>query len=302
MEQSSEKSLDFEPPTDLPRLPRRRSDSSKYDYGRVVIVAGSRGMAGAAALSSMAALRSGAGLVEVIVPESIQATVAGFDPCVMTHSLPEDSEGRLALSALAQIHERCTRADVVALGPGLGRSEGLVGIVHDLWKTLPMPVVVDADALWALAQDSEWQKVEHAGPKVLTPHAGELQYLHGDNPSRSKSRPRKDLEFAATRLAQEAGIVIVLKGPASLITDGRTNTHNETGNPGMATAGTGDVLTGIIAALVSQQLSVFNAARLGVWIHGAAGDAASVECGEYSLTASQVIGCLPIPIKRCVPT
>ena len=302
MEQSSEKSLNFEPPTDLPRLPRRRSDSSKYDYGRVVIVAGSRGMAGAAALSSMAALRSGAGLVEVIVPESIQATVAGFDPCVMTHSLPEDSEGRLALSALAQIHERCTRADVVALGPGLGRSEGLVGIVHDLWKTLPMPVVVDADALWALAQDSEWQKVEHAGPRVLTPHAGELQYLLGDNPSRSKSRPRKDLEFAATRLAQEAGIVIVLKGPASLITDGRTNTHNETGNPGMATAGTGDVLTGIIAALVSQQLSVFNAARLGVWIHGAAGDAASVECGEYSLTASQVIGCLPIPIKRCVPT
>ena len=302
MEQSSEKSLDFEPPTDLPRLPRRRSDSSKYDYGRVVIVAGSRGMAGAAALSSMAALRSGAGLVEVIVPESIQATVAGFDPCVMTHSLPEDSEGRLALSALAQIHERCTRADVVALGPGLGRSEGLVGVVHDLWKTLPMPVVVDADALWALAQDSEWQKVEHAGPKVLTPHAGELQYLLGDNPSRSKSRPRKDLEFAATRLAQEAGIVIVLKGPASLITDGRTNTHNETGNPGMATAGTGDVLTGIITALVAQQLSIFDAARLGTWIHGAAGDAASVECGEYSLTASQVIGCLPIPIKRCVPT
>ena len=302
MEQSSEKSLNFEPPTDLPRLPRRRSDSSKYDYGRVVIVAGSRGMAGAAALSSMAALRSGAGLVEVIVPESIQATVAGFDPCVMTHGIPEDSEGRLALSALAQIHERCTRADVVALGPGLGRSEGLVGVVHDLWKTLPMPVVVDADALWALAQDSEWQKVEHAGPKVLTPHAGELQYLLGDNPSRSKSRPKKDLEFAATRLAKEAGIVIVLKGPASLVTDGTTNTHNETGNPGMATAGTGDVLTGIITALVAQQLSIFDAARLGTWIHGAAGDAASIECGEYSLTASQVIGCLPISIKRCVAT
>ncbi len=302
MEQSSEKSLNFEPPTDLPRLPRRRSDSSKYDYGRVVIVAGSRGMAGAAALTSMAALRSGAGLVEVIVPESIQTTVASFDPCVMTHGLPEDSEGRFALSALAQIHKRCTKADVVALGPGLGRSDGLVGIVHDLWKTLPMPVVVDADALWALAQDSEWQKVEHAGPRVLTPHAGELQYLLGDNPSRSKSRPRKDLEFAATRLAQEAGIVIVLKGPASLVTDGRTNTHNETGNPGMATAGTGDVLTGIITALVSQQLSIFNAARLGAWIHGAAGDAASIECGECSLTASQVIGCLPISIKRCVAT
>ncbi|MBT6641911.1 MAG: NAD(P)H-hydrate dehydratase [Planctomycetaceae bacterium] len=302
MEQSSEKSLDFEPPTDLPRLPRRLSDSSKYDYGRVVIVAGSRGMAGAAALSSMAALRSGAGLVEVIVPESIQATVAGFDPCVMTYGLPEDSEGRFALSALAHIHKRCKRADVVALGPGLGRSDDLVAIVHDLWKTLSMPAVIDADALWALAQNSEWQKVKHAGVRVLTPHAGELQYLLGDNPSRRLSHPRKDLEHAAIRVAKEAGVVIVLKGSASLVTDGTTSTHNKTGNPGMATAGTGDVLTGIITALVGQQLSAFDAARLGVWIHGVAGDAASIECGEYSLTASQVIGCLPIPIKRCVAT
>ena len=300
MEQSSEKSLDFEPPADLPRLPRRQSDSSKYDYGRVVIVAGSRGMAGAAALSAMAALRSGAGLVEVIVPESIQATVASFDPCVMTHGLPEDDEGRFALSALAQIHKRCTRADVVALGPGLGRSDALVEIVHDLWKTLSLPAVIDADALWALAQDSEWQKVEHAGPRVLTPHAGELQYLLGDNPSRRLSHPRKDLEHAATRLAEEAGVVIVLKGPASLVTDGTASTHNETGNPGMASAGTGDVLTGIITAMVAQQLSIFDAARLGTWIHGAAGDVACIESGEYSLTASQVINSLSIPLMRCV--
>ena len=300
MEQSSEKSLDFEPPADLPRLPRRQSDSSKYDYGRVVIVAGSRGMAGAAALSSMAALRSGAGLVEVIVPESIQATVAGFDPCVMTHGLPEDIEGRFALSALAHIHKRCKRADVVALGPGLGRSDDLVAIVHDLWKTLSMPAVIDAEALWALAQNSEWQKVKHAGVRVLTPHAGELQYLLGNNPSRRVSQPRKDLEHAATRLAEEAGVVIVLKGPASLVTDGTASTHNETGNPGMATAGTGDVLTGIITALVGQQLSAFDAARLGTWIHGAAGDVACSECGEYSLTASQVINSLSVPIMRCV--
>ena len=300
MEQSSEKLPDFEPPTDLPRLPRRQSDSSKFDYGRVVIVAGSRGMAGAAALSSMAALRSGAGLVEVIVPDSIQTTVASFDPCLMTHGLPEDNEGRFALSALAHIHKRCKRADVVALGPGLGRSDALVEIVHDLWQTLSVPAVIDADALWALAQNTEWQKVKHAGVRVLTPHAGELQYLLGDNPSRRLSQPRKDLEHAAIRLAKEVGVVIVLKGPASLVTDGTTNTYNETGNPGMATAGTGDVLTGIITALVAQQLGIFDAARLGTWIHGAAGDAARIECGEYSLTASQVIGCLSIPIKRCV--
>jgi NAD(P)H-hydrate epimerase len=111
-------------------------------------------MAGAAALSSMAALRSGAGLVEVIVPESIQTTVASFDPCLMTYGLPEDNEGRFALSALAHIHKRCKRADVVALGPGLGRSDALAEIVHDLWQTLSIPAVIDADALWALAQNT----------------------------------------------------------------------------------------------------------------------------------------------------
>ena len=129
-------------PEGLPKLPVRVRESSKFDYGRVVLVVGSRGMAGAAALSSMAALRAGAGLVEAVVPESIQATVAGFDPCIMTHALPEDAAGRFSLSALSAIQARCQKADVVALGPGLGRSDDLLKIVHDLWQTLPMPVVL----------------------------------------------------------------------------------------------------------------------------------------------------------------
>jgi NAD(P)H-hydrate epimerase len=257
-------------------------------------------MAGAAALSSMAALRAGAGLVEAVVPESIQATVAGFDPCIMTHALPEDAAGRFSLSALSAIQARCQKADVVALGPGLGRSDDLLKIIHDLWQTLPMPVVFDADALWALSQDAEWREIQHVGARVLTPHAGELTRLLGHIPSRDKMQERNKLEAAAIRLAGETESVVVFKGPDSLITDGTMSIRNETGNPGMATAGTGDVLTGVLAALLAQQLSTFDATRLAVWIHGAAGDEAAERKGECSLTSSDLLECLHTQTRRCV--
>ena len=281
------------PPPDLPRLPPRRRESSKYDYGRVVVVAGSRGMAGAAALASMAALRSGAGLVEAVVPESIQATVAGFDPCVMTCGLPEDEAGRFAAAALPQLKAGVASADVVAVGPGLGRSEVIVEIVAKLWKTLPMPAVFDADALWALSQLGLSAAADHAGPRVLTPHAGELQRLLGEEPSRAAAADRKRLEQAAIALARDTGCVLVFKGPDSLITDGTRQAHNETGNPGMATAGTGDVLTGVITALLGQGLGPFEAARLGAWVHGAAGDVAVSAHGEPALTAADLLKHLP---------
>ena len=287
-------------PEGLPKLPVRVRESSKFDYGRVVLVVGSRGMAGAAALSSMAALRAGAGLVEAVVPESIQATVAGFDPCIMTHALPEDAAGRFSLSARSAIQARCQTADVVALGPGLGRSDDLVKIVHDLWQTLPMPVVFDADALWALSQDAEWREIQHVGARVLTPHTGELTRLLGHIPSRDKMQERNKLEAAAIRLAGETESVVVFKGPDSLITDGTMSIRNETGNPGMATAGTGDVLTGVLAALLAKQLSTFDATRLAVWIHGAAGDEAAERKGECSLTSSDLLECLHTQTRRCV--
>ena len=287
-------------PEGLPKLPVRVRESSKFDYGRVVLVVGSRGMAGAAAHSSMAALRAGAGLVEAVVPESIQATVAGFDPCIMTHALPEDAAGRFSLSALSAIQARCQKADVVALGPGLGRSDDLLKIVHDLWQTLPMPVVFDADALWALSQDAEWREIQHVGARVLTPHTGELTRLLGHIPSRDKMQERNKLEAAAIRLAGETESVVVFKGPDSLITDGTMSIRNETGNPGMATAGTGDVLTGVLAALLAQQLSTFDATRLAVWIHGAAGDEAAERKGECSLTSSDLLECLYTQTRRCV--
>ncbi len=282
-------------PEGLPKLPVRIRESSKFDYGRVVLVAGSRGMAGAAALSSMAALRGGAGLVEAIVPESIQSTVAGFDPCVMTHGLPEDRAGRFSLSALSAIHDRCEKADVVALGPGLGRSDDLVKIVQDLWQTMSMPAVIDADALWALAQDAEWQKFKHTGKRVLTPHTGELVRLLGHGPSREKKQERKELEAAAARLARVTKSVVVFKGPSSLVTDGTTRIHNETGNPGMATAGAGDVLTGIIAALIAQKMAPLDASRLGAWVHGAAGDLALKDRTMEQLVATDIIDSLWLP-------
>ncbi len=282
-------------PEGLPKLPSRLRESSKFDYGRVVVLAGSRGMAGAAALSSMAALRGGAGLVEVLVPESIQATVASFDPCVMTHGLQEDAAGRFSLSALSAIYDRCQKADVVALGPGLGRSDDLVKIVHDLWQTLSMPAVVDADALWALAQNAEWQNLEHAGTRVLTPHAGELIRLLGSSPSREKKQERKELETAASRLARVTKSVVLFKGPASLTTDGTLSIHNESGNPGMATAGAGDVLTGIIAALIAQKMAPLDASRLGAWVHGAAGDLALKDRTMEQLVATDIIDSLWLP-------
>jgi len=163
-----------------------------------------------------------------------------------------------------------------------------------------MPAVVDADALWALAQDAEWQKLEHTGTRVLTPHAGELTRLLGNNPSRKKKQEQKDLETAARHLAKETKSVLVLKGPGSLVTDGTMSIHNETGNPGMATAGTGDVLTGVLAALLAQQLSAFDAARLAAWIHGAAGDEAVDRYGECSLTARDLLQCLYAQTKRVI--
>jgi len=276
-------------PPDLPELPPRGRENSKYDYGRVVVVAGSRGMAGAAALASMAALRGGAGLVEAVVPKSIQATVAGFDPCVMTCGLPEDDAGRFAAAALPLMRERVARADAVAVGPGLGRSEATSELVAELWKSLPMPAVFDADALWALSQLAPPALADHAGPRVLTPHAGELQRLLGEPPSRAAAADRPRLEQAAIALARDAGCAIVFKGADSLITDGSREARNETGNPGMATAGTGDVLTGVIAALLGQGLGPYEAARLGAWVHGAAGDAAAEARGTVSLTATDLL-------------
>ena len=286
------------PPDDLPRLPSRRRDTSKHDYGRVVIVGGAAGMAGAPALAAMAALRSGVGLVEALVPEHVAAITAGFDPCVMTHGLPGRIEGTFATAALQEIEASAQRADAVAIGPGLGRSDAVIQIVSHLWRHLPQPAVFDADSLWVLAHVDRGSLASHAGPRILTPHVGEMLRLLGADPSSARAGDRVMLEREAAALAGAIDAVIVLKGSATLIVDHARQSHNDTGNPGMATAGTGDVLTGVTAALVAQRLPPFDAARLAVWVHGRAGDVAAESLGEISMTARDLLDRLHVAFRE----
>ncbi|NDC54397.1 MAG: NAD(P)H-hydrate dehydratase [Planctomycetia bacterium] len=288
-------------PGDLPRLRPRDRDTSKRDYGRVLVVGGSAGMAGAPSLAALAALKSGAGLVELVVPESVAAIAAGFDPCVMTRGVAAADDGTFSAAAAEAIMERARLADAVAVGPGIGRSAGAAAIVERLWAELPQAAVLDADALWALAQAEPAKLTSHAGPRILTPHAGEmLRLLHRDAPL-----PRPDLEEATAALAADLRAIFVLKGPATLVTDGTRRTHNTSGNPGMATAGCGDVLTGVVAALLCQPLVgdaglPFDVARLAAWVHGRAGDIAAERVGEVSLTATDVLAGLPAAFSAVV--
>jgi NAD(P)H-hydrate epimerase len=209
----------------------------------------------------------------------------------MTSPLPSDSAGRIAYGALDRIVALAARATVVGCGPGLGRSPGLTALVARLYQHLAQPMVVDADALNALS--AQPRILAHpGGPRIFTPHAGEFARLLGVAGVPDDQRQARSVEFAA-----RCGVVLVLKGHRTLITDGRQQAINPTGNPGMATGGTGDVLTGLITALACQHLSPFDAARLGVYLHGLAGDLAAEELGQESLIARDLIRFLPVAFK-----
>lgn len=274
-------------PEDLPRLPPRTPESHKGDYGLSLIVGGSVGMAGAVALAGLAALRSGAGLVRLAVPEPCRDLVAGFEPSYMVVGLPADSAGRIALEAADRIEELAAQATAVALGPGLGRSEDLTTLVGRLYAQLSRPMVLDADGLNALAQSGKLAAGAPAS-RVLTPHPGEFARLTGG----IKPAPNQR-SFLTQQYASQWGAVLILKGHNTCVSDGRQTWINPTGNPGMATGGTGDVLTGVITALLGQGLNPYDAARLGVYIHGLAGDLAAGELGQVSLIASDLTCYLP---------
>ena len=274
----------------LPTLPPRRPDSHKGDFGRALVVGGSRGMSGAISLAGLATLRSGAGLVTLAVPRSIQEVVAGFNPSYMTHGLADANE-RMVGAAADEVLTLAENIDVLALGPGLGRSAGITDFVAQLYREVKQPMVVDADALFALAQQKELL-TQTAGPRILTPHPGEFARLTGTNPGTDD----QSRSLAAGELASATGVlntIVVLKGHHTVITDGTRFAVNQTGNPGMATGGAGDVLTGVITALVCQGLAPFDAARLGVHVHGLAGDLAAENLGQVSLIASDLIDYLP---------
>lgn len=251
-------------------------------------------MAGAIALAGMACLRSGAGLVKLAVPDCILDTVAGFEPSFMTVPLPCDRSGRIKLRSTRKLARFLEPATCVACGPGLGRSRKLQSFVRALYETVPQPLVIDADGLNALAETFAGSASEAplpAGPRILTPHPGEFARLvntpEGIKPS------REDQVAEAQQFAAERNLIILLKGSRTIITDGTRTAENTTGNPGMATGGTGDVLTGIITALVCQGLSPFEAAVLGAHVHGLAGDLAAAELGQVSLIAGDLLKYLP---------
>jgi NAD(P)H-hydrate epimerase len=272
---------------DLPLLPERPPESHKGNFGFALVVGGSRGMSGAVAMAGMAALRGGAGLVRLAVPEPCLEGVAGFEPSYMTTPLPVDRAGRISLAARPKIVSAAEWATVVAYGPGVGRSPGLESLGAWLYRHLPRPMVIDADGLNALAARRE-SLGRPAAPRILTPHPGEFARLLG-----AESAAPGDRHAAAVALAARWGVVVVLKGHRTLVTDGTRQALNSTGNPGMATGGAGDVLTGVITALACQGLSPFDAARLGVFLHGLAGDLAARELGQEGMIASDLIRYLP---------
>jgi NAD(P)H-hydrate epimerase len=283
----------------IPRLAARRPDSHKGDYGRVLVLGGSRGMAGAPSLAGMAALRSGSGLVTVATPVSVQPTVAAFSPCYLTVPLVEDDYGIADLANIVDLAAARDQFDVWAVGPGLGQTEGVTELVSQLYREIPRPMVVDADGLNAVAASLKRNAQvmsNPAGPRILTPHPGEFVRLTGERPG---SLTPERAEHAAQLAQRDASgrTIVVLKGRNSIICDGKRFAVNATGNPGMATGGTGDCLTGVIAALLGQGLNAWDAARLGAHVHGLAGNLATKELGEVSLIASDLLTYLPAAFK-----
>jgi len=303
-------------------LPRRRKDAHKGDFGRVLVVGGSRGMIGAPALAANAALRGGAGLVAFAAPETVQLTVAGLCPCATSVPLACDGQGGLAGESVRQMLRATEGCDALAVGPGLGVGPGQQALVRAAIEQ-DRPLVIDADGLNNLARIDSWPVIRRC-VLVLTPHPGEFSRLT-DSPVKDIQAARENTAVQAVRAwegsmvantsAMEPGnpksahaggrmagirneLVLVLKGAGTVVTDGRRMFVNATGNPGMATGGSGDVLTGLVAAFIGQGLAPFEAACLAVHVHGLAGDLAAKELGEASLIASDLLEYLPAAISK----
>jgi len=273
-------------------LPPRRAASHKGDFGHVLVIAGSRGKSGAAGLTALASLRAGAGLATVAAPEGVRAEIAVRALEIMTEGLPDDGAGSLDVSAAGPALALLTGRDALAIGPGIGAAPGAREAVRAVLRRATVPVVVDADALNALADAGDFAPApsEAAGVRILTPHPGEAARLLGIGvPAVGDDRPA-----SARRLAELSGAIVVLKGHRSVIaTPGGRVSFNTSGNPGLATAGTGDVLTGVIAALLARGLPAWNAARAGTFVHGLAGDLAARDLGQDGMIASDVLDRLP---------
>ena len=273
-------------------LPKRQLYSHKGDYGRLLIVGGSVGYTGAPSLCARAAVRSGAGLVYLGVPESIYSITAVKNDEAMPFPLKERN-GALAASAAEEILLRGENCDVCAIGPGLGRGEGTVLAVQQVIRECRTPLVLDADALYAASEDMSLLKKAKV-PVILTPHEGEYLRMGGVCGA--------DRAAGAVEFAEKYGCILVLKGHRTMIAFPNGEIFiNSHGNPGMAKGGSGDVLTGVIAAMVGQ-FGVEQGVKLGVYLHGLAGDLCCGALGEYAMTAGDVIEALPAATMKMMKT
>lgn len=281
------------------RLLHRKINSSKKDFGHVLVLAGSLRYSGAAVLCAQAALRSGAGLVTLGIPNSLNNAVIKIKPReVITLPLPQTRQAALSLTGYKEIKEFIKKIDVIAIGPGIGQDKSTFALVRKLTANIDKPFVIDADGLNALSGYLEVlrKRRDEGRETILTPHPGEMARLTESTVQEVQDK-RVNL---AKCFAEEYKVTLVLKGHNTIVVDYKGNIFiNKTGNPGMASAGTGDVLTGMIAAFLAQGLDSFNAAKYAVYLHGFAGDLAVKEKTQISVIASDIIDKIPEAIKRC---
>ena len=271
----------------LSLLPDRNPWGHKGNFGKLLLLCGSRGSTGAAFFAAMGALRAGAGLVFLGVPESIYGIEAVKLNEPVIFPLP-DAGGRLSADAVPEILTRLPQMDAVLVGPGLGQSEGTLAVVRAVLEKAECPVVVDADGINVLSAHRDLLRGRKL-PTILTPHDGEFARLGGVI--------GEDRMAAAAALAEELGCVVLLKGHETCITDGTDGYLNPTGNPGMAVGGSGDVLAGVITALLGAGLPPLEAAACGAWLHGAAGDRCAAELGQYGMLPTDMLSALPRLMK-----
>jgi len=279
--------------TELPVLPPRDPNSHKGTFGKGLVLGGSEGMTGAAVMCADAALRSGAGLVTIGTPCGVLPIIAEKTTCPTTRGFPQTDAKSFAAHALLDVLPLLPDYTAAALGPGIGRHPSTEWFVLNLIPRLEIPTVIDADGLNNLSTDVAVLARKKA-PIVLTPHPAEMGRLAGI----PTADVQRDRQCVAESFARKHGVVVVLKGNRTVVTDGGSSYINGTGNPGMATGGAGDVLTGVILALLCQGLDAFHAAQLGVYLHGLAGDLAAADKGQISMIATDILDALPAAFRQ----
>jgi NAD(P)H-hydrate epimerase len=281
------------------QLLQRRLNAHKGNFGHIFVLAGSARFSGAAVLCAEAAMRSGAGLVTLGIPKSLNNSIIKIKPKeIMTLPLAETRESTLSIGSYKKIKDFAKDIDVLVVGPGLTQNKSPQALIRKIISKINKPTIIDADGLNALVGHLDILRCTSYELRctILTPHPGEMARLLGISIKEVQSK-RKEI---AEKFAKDYKVTVVLKGHNTIVADYKGNLYiNRTGNPGMATAGSGDVLTGVIAAFLGQDLNAFDAAKYAVYLHGLAGDLAAKEKTEISLIASDIIDKIPEAIKRC---